>query len=471
MLQQPLTDVDIEPGHVVEWSLTRSGTQHGSHRPTSYNQFKHYTSGLEESAGAAPLRSWIALVLELPGPPDRPAFRAALRELLTRHEILRCDFERVGSDGDLTCAVIDPDTVSTSPHDIGPVDTTEALRDYLFAYFYDRIDVGSWPLIAVGTVERTRSTTVFVACDHLVSDGGSVPVIARDLAAAYRAETDGGTADLPQVGSYVAFTEQQRKEFDEVDAEDPRLASWRAFMDRNGGFFPRFPLDLGIEDGTTMHPATNRTDRLLGPDDAETLAARCKEQGVRMSAALLAATGIALRDGGGPEQYRGFLPVNERGRGDLTDSVGWYVNTMPVEFTVAADLDVDDIIAAANNAMTGMLADIEVPFVKAWYALAPELAELPAWPYAVNFFSYMDFRKAAGGDDPTVAGATMHVWSSGSNGICHWFHRNNSGVHVNTIRVDTPEARTTERTTIEHVRRTLTGLTVGAVRGTALTHP
>lgn len=461
MLQQPLADLDITPGYVVEWALERSEGRSGSEQLTSYNQRKHYAVTGDTEVPGQSVDSWIALTFELSGPLDRSAFAAALQAFATRHEILRCDFDRAEADGDLTCAVIDSEDVVTTPLDVGFIESAEVLREHIFSFFCDRTDTAAWPLIAVGTVEGPHSTTVFVACDHLVSDGGSVPIIARDLSTAYDAEIHGDPAVLPAAGSYVDFSEQQRRAYDTLAATDPRLARWRTFMSRNGGFFPKFPLDLGIEDDLVMHPAVNRTDELAGKDAAAELSACCADRSVRMPAVLLAATGAALRELGGPDTYRTLMPVGERGSGEFAGSIGWFVNTMPVEFCVAAHLEFEEIVARANNAVTEMLADVDVPFVQAWYALAPELAELPAWPYAVNFFSYMDFRKAAGGDDPVVNRGSMHVWSSSSNGICNWFHRNNDGLFVNTIRVDTPQAQVTERAVVDLVRKNLSGLVDG----------
>lgn len=470
MLQQPLTESDVSPGLLVEWSLSRKEVRSEPLHPTSYNQYKHYTSATDDFGSPDSPKSWIATTFELPGPPDRAALAASLRNLVSRHEILRCDFERAGPGGDLACAVMDDQDIVLTAHEAGDSDYTTAPCDDMFSLFCARLEQIAWPLIVFGTVERAQSTTVFVACDHLVSDGGSVPIIVRDISVAYEAESRGRTAELPDVESYVDFSEQQRKEYDSVAFDDPRLARWRHFMDRNDGFFPRFPLDLGIKNDLTMYPTRNRTDEVLDAETSDTLDAFCRERRLRPSAVLLATLGMALRECGGPDQYRVFLPVNERGRHPgQANSMGWYVNTVPVEFSVAGELPVDDIVAGANEALSETLSSAHVPFVKAWYTLAPELAELPAWPYAVNFFSYIDFRKAIGGNDPIVATARMHVWSSQSNGICHWFHRNRSGIHVNTIRVDTHEGNTTERAVIDLVTRNLHSLLQDARQGSTVT--
>lgn len=45
-------------------------------------------------------------------------------------------------------------------------------------------------------------------------------------------------------------------------------------------------------------------------------------------------------------------------------------------------------------AYTDLQRHAGVPFVRAWELLAPETFALHHWPFAVNFFSYIDFRRA-----------------------------------------------------------------------------
>ena len=171
--------------------------------------------------------------------------------------------------------------------------------------------------------------------------------------------------------------------------------------------------------------------------------------------AMLAGIGIALRKAGGPDVYRGLMPVSERGRGHWRHSMGWFVNTMPIEFSVSADKNFTEIIKGVDVAFQEMLANVEVPFVKAWHLLAPELANVRSWPYAVNFFSYIDFRKALGGEHLPKWNAKKHIWASRSNGICYWFHRNADGLYINSIFADTPQAHRTKQRLHESLIETI----------------
>lgn len=458
MLQIPVSELDIEPGHVLEVRLrsTRADVSEPEaaqqHREASFNQDKHLTAAIDARRDNDPIASWVAATFDLPGPLDRAALESALLYLARRHEVLRCEFRKLA--GDVSCSALAPDEMAVDHRDIGHIGTSEELRNHIFTFFVNGIDTLDWPLIVMGAVQRDTHTTVFVAYDHLVSDGLSGPIVVHDMTTAYTAYAAGREPELPQAGSYVEFGDAQRHKYAELEADDPRLDYWRDFKERNGGFFPAFPLDLGVEPGM-LYPTANETDKLLDHEEAEALDMHCRVAGGRISLAVLASIAIAQRRAGGPDVYRGLAPVSERGRGSWQYSMGWFVNTVPIELSVSADKNFVEVIKSADEAFQDMLANAEVPFVKAWHLLAPELANLRAWPYAVNFFSYIDFRKALGGERLPEWNAKTHVWASHSNGICYWFHRNVDGLYASTIFVDTPQAHETKRTLRELLTDTM----------------
>lgn len=446
MLQIPIGELDIEPGHVLEWRLRSTrvqvpGRTAEQRREASFNQDKHFTAAVNARRDNDPLASWVATTFELPGKLDRAALGSALLYFTRRHEVLRCEFQQLV--GGVGCAALKPDEVAVDHFRVGYIDSTEKIRNYIFEFFVRNVDALGWPLIVMGAVERETYTTMFIAYDHLVSDGMSSPIVVNDVTAAYTAYVEGREPELPAAGSYVDFGHVQRHRHATIEADDPRLDYWRGFKERNGGFFPPFPLDLGVVPGR-MYSTVNETDKLLEHEELEVLNGYCRAAGGRLSMAILAGIGIALRKAGGPDVYRGLMPVSERGRGDWRYSMGWFVNTMPIEFSIAADKDFTEIIKGIDVAFQEMLANLEIPFVKAWHLLAPELVNVRSWPYAVNFFSYIDFRKALGGEYLSKRNAKKHIWASCSNGICYWFHRNADGLYVNSIFADTSQAYRTK---------------------------
>ncbi|MFE7560854.1 condensation domain-containing protein [Kitasatospora sp. NPDC057500] len=450
---------DIAPGHVVEWRISPPNPACTDHRGTrnrrsaSFNQDKHHALIDESRNTEEPLASWLAVTFEIRGTLNRAALEEALLFLIRRHDVLRCEFQRLL--GDLSYAVHRPDAIELEAVDMGEFDTSQEIRAFLSDGFQKGIDTMAWPPYVMGAVIRdTGSTTVYLAFDHIVSDGMSMPNVVRDVEVAYAAYCRGGEPDLPSPGSYLEFAREQRRSYASIGVDDDRLAYWRAFIRRNDGVFPRFPLDLGVEPGR-LYPVVNDTATLLDDRQAEALEARCRDVGGKPFMGLLAAVAVALREEGGPDRYRALMPLSERGRGTWRNSLGWFVNTLPIEFAVARNLDFAQLIAGVRDGFTTMMESIDVPFIRAWELLAPEHFTGRCWPFPVNFVSYIDMRKCPGAEHHPRWRPTAYVWVSRVNGSTSWFQRDSTGLHINSIYVDTPQAHRTMAGLLHTLRETL----------------
>ncbi|MCJ1676707.1 condensation domain-containing protein [Streptomyces sp. APSN-46.1] len=476
MRQFPLEMHHVAPGRVVEWRLrstTAEACDRGdaADRRASFNQDKHFTVAEESRASDDPVASWIAVTFEVTGPLDEPALARALLAFVRRHEVLRCEFRRLA--GELSCAPFAADELALDAEHVGSFDTTERLRGFLVERFKRSIDTLSWPLFTMGAVLREDSATVYLAFDHIVCDGMSMPIVVRDVLTEYEALRRGEDAGLPATApSYLDFADEQRRRYLSIEAEDERLGYWKSFIERNGEFFPRFPLDLGVQPDR-MYPIVNEASRLLDAGEAEVFEKSCLAVDGKPFMGVLAAVAVCLREAGGPGVYRGFMPVSERGRGPWTGAVGWFVNTMPIEFDASPGRDFAQVMAGVRAGFTEMIRHIDVPFVRAWQLLAPAEFAAQSWPYPVNFFSYIDIRKVVGAERHAEWQPATHIWSARANGACSWFQRDADGLHMNSLYVDTPAARRTMGDFQEALRRTVRDIACGGGfrRPIALTPP
>lgn len=456
MLQASIDDTEIAPGHVYQWRLNSpQGRGEAARKDTGLNQVKHFTVAQRAYAADQGIPTYVATTFELPGPIDLVALEAALLYFVRRHEVLRCLYEPLA--GGLSGDVLDPDDVSLTRTEVGPIGSADEVGKYLHEFFQE---VGPFdrPLIVMGAVVRDDSATVHFSWDHLVTDGLSNPLAVRDIATAYTAFTRGERPELPRAGSYLDFARQERQLNGPLSADDERLDHWKGFISRNGGFFPRFPLELGTESGR-FYPSVHDTVTLLSATDTDRVESRCQDAGGKLFMGLLAAVGVSIRARGGPDVYRGLMPLNERGRDTYAHSVGWFINTMPIEFPVREGMDFPEVIGQVKEAVALQRRHSQVHFVKAWQLLAPkDYASMHYWPHAVNFFSYSDFRRSPGAEHHASWRPRLHVWTARHNGLCLWLHRNDAGLHLNTAYVDTADARRTKADLTETIERTLSGV-------------
>ncbi|MFD8145760.1 condensation domain-containing protein [Streptomyces sp. NPDC059708] len=470
MRQFPLEMHHVAPGRLVEWRLRSTTAPGAADRRASFNQDKHFTVAEESRADGDRVASWVAVTFEVDGALDEEALARALLGFVQRHEVLRCEFLRLA--GEVSCAPLPAGELALEAHDVAVHGSAERLGAFLSERFQRSIDTLSWPLFVMGAVVRPESSTVYLAFDHIVCDGMSMPVVAHQVLTAYEALLRGEEPVLPPAPSYLDFADEQRRRYLSIDADDERLGYWKSFIGRNGEFFPRYPLDLGVEPDR-MYPIVNEASWLLDAAEAEVFEKVCRETGAKPFMGLLASVAVCLREAGGPGVYRGFMPVSERGREKWNDSVGWFVNTLPIEFDASPGKDFAQVVAGVGEGFREMMRHLDVPFVRAWELLAPEEFALRSWPYAVNFFSYIDMRRCPGAERHEEWRPTTHVWSATGNGTCSWFQRDADGLHMNSLYVDTPAARRTMDDFQEALRRTVqcVARTGGFRRPVGLTAP
>lgn len=457
MLQIPIAELSIPPGEVHEWRLrARTDPATGPVRTASFNQEKHFAAAVTARRDLVSETYWIGLTFTIEGGLDLTALESALRLFVQRHEVLRCTFEQLL--GDLRCGVMTADEVALEHTRIGRLDSPDVVRGHLERTFDRSINTLSWPLFLLGVVIGPDSSTVYMAFDHILCDGISLVVAVDEVQRAYAAHAAGRAADLPATGSYLDFGEAQRGRYADLTADGPELMYWRSFVHAAGELFPRIPLNLGLEYGR-MYPARNETLRLLNDADATAFERRCGQVGGKMFMGLLAITGMALNQLAGTGTYHGFLPISERRDPRWRGAFGWFVNTMPISFPIDAELTFEAVLGEVNTAFRELIEHVDVPFIKAWELLAPEYFGLRTWPYPVNFFSYLDFRRLPGAEHERRWQPCTIPEASHSNTGNMWFYRNSDGLYLNSIFCDVPEsvdAFTAYRKAIQQILEELT---------------
>ncbi|MGC0335299.1 amino acid adenylation domain-containing protein [Streptomyces sp. SLBN-8D4] len=174
--------------------------------PLSYAQQRLWFMSRLDGGGTTYTVPW---ALRLAGPVDPEALRAALADLVERHEPLRTlhpDFH-----GAPYQRILTPET---GRPDLAVVRTTEAeLPALLTAAARYRFDLSTeTPLRATLYTLGADTHVLLLLAHHIAVDGWSMAPLMRDLAAAYAARTGGHTPQRPQlVVQYADFAQWQRE--------------------------------------------------------------------------------------------------------------------------------------------------------------------------------------------------------------------------------------------------------------------
>ncbi|KOX18394.1 non-ribosomal peptide synthetase [Saccharothrix sp. NRRL B-16348] len=280
--------------------------------------------------------------LRLRGPLDLDALRHALDGLVARHESLRTTFD------DGVQLVHEPFEVPLTVED---TDWEAVLLDEVGTPF----DLREGPLFRTRLVRVAPGDHVLVlTLHHIVTDGWSTGVLARDLGALYA-----GEEPPPPAVQYVDYT---------AWLPEPAVDYWAEHLTG----VP--PLELPTDRprpavrGTTgaMHEFT------VPVPVAKAVKALAAEHGDTLFTTLLAATKVLLARYTGQDDIAVGTAVSGRGRAELDDVVGLFVNTVVLRSSVDLRRSFTEFLADLRTTVRDGFAHQDVPFERVVDAVRPD---------------------------------------------------------------------------------------------------
>ncbi|HEY2739060.1 MAG TPA: condensation domain-containing protein, partial [Thermoanaerobaculia bacterium] len=320
----------------------------------------------------------VLLSLLLEGPLDVEALALSLSAVVRRHEALRTRFPLV--DGRPVQA-IDPAVPQELPvvdlrglaaaarrPEVQRLGLEDALRPF---------DLSRGPLLRASLLRlEDQSWVTLFALHHIVGDGWSTGVLAREISAVYRELLTGDDPGLPDLAiQYADFASWQREWL-----AGPVLAAeidhWRGHLH---GIPPvlELPLDRPRPPLQSFR-GTARHFHLPG-SLAEGLRVFCRGGGVTLFMALLSSFQALLSRLAGQELFAVGTPIAGRNRLETEGLIGFFVNTLVLRADVAGNPACDELLRRVRRDTLEAYAHQDLPFEKLVEELAPErnLAHAP----------------------------------------------------------------------------------------------
>ncbi|MBA4856424.1 amino acid adenylation domain-containing protein [Nocardia farcinica] len=303
----------------------------------------------------------IAFVLRIDGALDTVALRAALADVIARHEVLRTVYPE---DGAGAHQVVLPTARAVPAVEI--VDADErAAREQLAALARGSFDLTVDTPLRL-TVLRTapRRHLLGIVLHHIAADGWSLAPLTRDLAAAYEARRGGAApAWTPLPVQYADFGLWQRACLgDAADADSvagAQLAYWRDALADLPEELP-LPYDRPRPAEPEYHAASVA---FAVPDQVRrALADLARAQGVSMFMVLRSALAVLLRAVTGGRDIVIGTPVAGRTDTALDELVGMFVNTLLLRSDVDPDAAFTALLRADRDNELAAIAHADVPF-------------------------------------------------------------------------------------------------------------
>ncbi|HSV66607.1 MAG TPA: amino acid adenylation domain-containing protein [Mycobacteriales bacterium] len=301
------------------------------------------------------------------GPLDVTALTVALNSLVERHESVRTTFHTIDGRG---AQVINPpyvvplDIRAVSEPDVERVLLDEAARPF---------DLRHGPLLRallleLGSADHLANHLLVLSLHHIVTDGWSMGVLADELGRLYSATVRGEPPQLPPLPfRYADFAAWQRDRLS-GSVLDEQVAYW----ERQLSGLPALELPTD-RPRPAVRTAAGAVHRFTVP---EWLTARLVElgrsRGVTLFTTLVAATQVLLSRYSGQDDIALGTVTSGRGRAELANIVGFFVNTVVIRSGVDASLSFMDFLERVRSTVLAAMANDEVPFDRLVELLAPK---------------------------------------------------------------------------------------------------
>ncbi|MBM7114700.1 non-ribosomal peptide synthase/polyketide synthase [Archangium primigenium] len=316
----------------------------------------------------------LPLAMELEGELDVAALERGFQELVRRHEALRTTFRAtdaeavqvIHSEVSLSLPVIDLSTVSETERQ----DEARRLAHEESGRPFDLI---RGPLFRVKLLklEETRHV-LLLTMHHIVSDGWSMGILVKEVAALYQAFTTGQPSPLPELPvQYADFAAWQRGWLRD-EALEAQLAYWREHL-TGAPQVLELPTDRprpavqtyrGASHSVALPEALSRAITTLG-----------QQEGTTPFMVLLAAFNAVLSRYSGQQDISVGSPIAGRTHADTEGLIGFFVNTLVLRTRMEGNPSFRELLGRVRQATLGAYAHQDIPFEKLVEELKPQRSQ------------------------------------------------------------------------------------------------
>ncbi|WP_413247765.1 non-ribosomal peptide synthase/polyketide synthase [Rhodococcus sp. Z13] len=312
----------------------------------------------------------IPFALRLTGALDVDALRAAVGDLVARHETLRTVYPET-ADGPvqrvLPAARVRP---GLEPEDVAAGDLDARMHEIVSAGF----DVTKDVPVRMHLLRVAEDEHIFVVVvQHISADGSSMLPLVRDVMTAYASRSAGSEPVwAPLEVQYADFALWQREVLGAEDDPDSTVSRQLAFWRENLADLPD-QLDLPLD-----HPRpaqqSFRGDRIeftIGAELHAGLRDLARTRNATVFMAVHAAFAALLARISGSSDIAVGTPIAGRAERATEDIIGMFVNTLVLRLQVEGDASFAELLSAARENDLQAFANADVPFERLVEVLNP----------------------------------------------------------------------------------------------------
>ncbi|MGW8652120.1 amino acid adenylation domain-containing protein, partial [Nocardia salmonicida] len=329
----------------------------------------------------------VPVAVRLTGELDIDALRAAVTDLVSRHEILRTIYPQTESGA--AQVILSP--AQAAPELIERIVAAEEMESAVAELMSTMFDVTvEVPLkVALFRVENTDEFVLALVIHHISGDGSSVAPLTRDLMTAYAARSMGSEPGwAPLAVQYADYSIWQRDLLGSEDDADSMASKQVAHWKQALAELPD-QLDLPAD---RPRPAVqtfagSKVDVQIDADTHRALVELARAEGATLFMVVHTALAVLLARLSGTDDIAIGTPMAGRGEAALDDMIGMFVNTLVFRTKVDSGEAFTELLARQREDDIAAFANADVPFERLVEVLNPvrSTARHPLFQVGLSF--------------------------------------------------------------------------------------
>ena len=330
----------------------------------------------------------VPLAIRFSGQLYLAALEHAFNEIIRRHEALRTSFaNRDGLPVQVITAQLSVNLRVTHLEQLAAAEQEREVARLSSLEARQPFDLGQGPLLRVKLLRLgAKEHMLLLTMHHIVSDGWSMGVLVREMAALYEAYVSGRSAPLPELTiQYADFAHWQREWLSGTVLEG-QMEYWRKQLAGVSGVL-ELPTDRVRPPVQSYRGAIFPFE--LSSELTKKLKALSQQSGATLFMTLLAGFNILMQRYTGQEDILVASPTANRNRPEIEGLIGFFVNALLLRGDLSGDPTFEELLARLRETALEAYTNQDVPFEKLVEELQPT-RDMSRHPLFQVIFSLQD---------------------------------------------------------------------------------
>lgn len=366
-----------------------------------------------------------AASLRIDGQLNVPALRRTLQAIVARHESLRTSF--VAVDGVPLQRIADSLLIPMPAVDLSDLPEADRVAKLLAQQEAQRpFDLATGPLLRITLLRLSaKEHVVLYTMHHIISDGWSMSVVGREVAALYEAFSEGRPSPLAELPLQYADYAVWQRNYLQGEVLEKQLDFWRNHLSGAPAVLA-VPTDRPRPRVQTFNGASYKFE--LSEDLSEGLRALSRREGTTLFMTLLACWQTLLWRYTAQDQICVGTGIANRTRREVEPLIGFFVNTLVLKTDFAGNPTFTELLKRVREMCLDAYAHQDVPFERLIEELQPERTMTHSPLFQVMFVLHnepagalelrgLKLTSGGGGHSPAKFDLRLSLMETGAGGV------------------------------------------------------